>query len=162
MRTFKLNVNDQEYTIEIEHPNEFPVTVHVNGKPFVVTMTEQGPAAVQAQPAPSKLDLDPSYVPPVTSTFIDAGVSVDVETQDKAQAPAVQGDTQTVVAPMPGKVMDIMVQVGDQVKHGDTLCNLEAMKMKSPIRSTVDGSIAQVLVSEGQNVNHGDTLFALG
>ena len=62
---------------------------------------------------------------------------------------------------MPGKVLDILVKVGDTVQHGDTLCNLEAMKMKSPIRSTAAGTIAEVLASEGQNVSHGDVLFTL-
>jgi biotin carboxyl carrier protein len=62
---------------------------------------------------------------------------------------------------MPGKVLDIAVQSGSQVKQGDVLCNLEAMKMKSPIRSTADGTIAQIHISEGQNVNFGDVLFTL-
>ena len=62
---------------------------------------------------------------------------------------------------MPGKILDIAAKVGDQIKQGDILCNLEAMKMKSPIRSTGDGVIAQVLISEGQNVGYGDVLFTL-
>jgi biotin carboxyl carrier protein len=62
---------------------------------------------------------------------------------------------------MPGNIVDIAVKVGDKVAQGDTLCNLEAMKMKSPIRSPGAGTIAQVLISEGQNVAYGDVLFAL-
>ena len=62
---------------------------------------------------------------------------------------------------MPGKVMDIVVKEGDQVRHGETLCSLEAMKMKSPIRCTVDGTIAQILISQGQSVKYGDILFTL-
>ena len=63
---------------------------------------------------------------------------------------------------MPGKIMDIVVKVGDKVNNGDILCNLEAMKMKSPIRSTAQGTIAEILISEGQNVNYGTVLFTLG
>jgi biotin carboxyl carrier protein len=62
---------------------------------------------------------------------------------------------------MPGTILDIAVQPGTQVSQGDTLCNLEAMKMKSPIRSPGDGTVAQILVTEGQNVAFGDTLFTL-
>ena len=70
-------------------------------------------------------------------------------------------ELEVVMAPMPGKVMDIAVKVGDKVGQGDTLCNLEAMKMKSPIRSPDEGTVAQVLISEGQNVGYGDILFTL-
>jgi biotin carboxyl carrier protein len=62
---------------------------------------------------------------------------------------------------MPGTILDIAVKVGDQVAQGDTLCNLEAMKMKSPIRSPGGGTIAQILISEGQNVGYGEILFTL-
>jgi acetyl-CoA/propionyl-CoA carboxylase biotin carboxyl carrier protein len=62
---------------------------------------------------------------------------------------------------MPGKILDIAVQVGSQVAQGEVLCNLEAMKMKSPIRSTKGGTVAQVRISEGQTVNFGDVLFVL-
>jgi biotin carboxyl carrier protein len=62
---------------------------------------------------------------------------------------------------MPGTILDIAAKPGDVVQQGDTLCNLEAMKMKSPIRSPVAGTVAQVLISEGQNVGHGDVLFTV-
>ena len=63
---------------------------------------------------------------------------------------------------MPGTILDIAVKVGDVVQPGDTLCNLEAMKMKSPIRSSSSGTLVQVLISEGQNVGFGDVLFTIG
>jgi biotin carboxyl carrier protein len=62
---------------------------------------------------------------------------------------------------MPGTILDIAVKVSDQVAQGDILCNLEAMKMKSPIRSPGEGTIAQVMITEGQNVGYGDILFTL-
>ena len=60
---------------------------------------------------------------------------------------------------MPGNILDIAVQAGDKVRFGQPLCALEAMKMKSAIRSPRDGVIAEVQVAEGQSVGYGDILF---
>jgi biotin carboxyl carrier protein len=85
-----------------------------------------------------------------------------MEEEPAAAPPVASGSAATdVAAPMPGKILDIAVQVGSRVKQGDVLCNLEAMKMKSPIRSTTAGTIAQIRISEGQNVNFGDVLFTI-
>jgi len=64
-----------------------------------------------------------------------------------------------VKAPMPGNVLGIRVKPGDKVSFKQTLCSLEAMKMKNAIRSPRDGVIATVNVTEGQAVAHGDVLF---
>jgi biotin carboxyl carrier protein len=169
MRTYQLNVNGRDYVVEIDDPNASPVVVRVNGKTFKVTIAEQVAPAVRpvatAQATTPQLDIElESYVPAVTPTFVESVPAVELEsTTTAAGAPVIpEGGVQSVVAPMPGKIMDIAVQAGARVKQGDELCNLEAMKMKTPIRSTADGVIAQVLVSEGQNVNYGDVLFTLG
>ncbi len=161
-KTYKLDVNGQEYDVQIENPNASPATVKVNGQAFTVTWVEQGAAAVAAPVTPIVDEQDfEAYVPDmaVASTFV-ADV-VDVEAEATPAAPAASAGGEQVVAPMPGKVLDIVVKTGDVIKVGDTLCNLEAMKMKSPIRSTADGAVAQILVNEGQNVNYGDVLFTI-
>ena len=102
-------------------------------------------------------------MPAVTSTFVDVGVepeAVPAAAASQTAAAPTEG-AEAVTAPMPGTILDIAVKVGDQVAQGDTLCNLEAMKMKSPIRAPNQGTIAQVLISEGQNVGYGDVLFTL-
>jgi biotin carboxyl carrier protein len=161
VKTVKLNVNGKDYVVDIENPNASPLQVRVNGKPFTVTLDE--PRVVGAAPIVPVIeeeDFD-AYVPDMASTFVSPVQNVEAEETALAAAPAPSGDVINVVAPMPGKVLDIVAKVGDVVKHGDTLCNLEAMKMKSPIRSTADGKVVQILVSEGQNVNYNDVLFAL-
>jgi glutaconyl-CoA decarboxylase len=65
----------------------------------------------------------------------------------------------TVRAPMPGQIIKVKVSEGDQVKRGDLLCVLEAMKMNNQIRAPHDGTIAQVVVSESTQVNYGDPLI---
>lgn len=63
-----------------------------------------------------------------------------------------------IVAPMPGKVLNVKVNVGDNVKYGDDLLTLEAMKMEIPIKSTETGIVKEVKVAAGQSVPHGHVL----
>ena len=67
----------------------------------------------------------------------------------KAAAPVV---TNNVEAPLPGKIIDIMVKVGDEVKVGDFVVVLEAMKMENSIPTTYAGKVSKILVSAGDNV----------
>lgn len=64
-------------------------------------------------------------------------------------------------APMPGLVLQILVGPGEEVKRGDTLLILEAMKMENVIKSPGDGLIGQVSVEKGQPVDKGQVLFRM-
>ncbi len=57
-----------------------------------------------------------------------------------------------IKAPMPGLILDIKVQVGDEVKKDDPLLILEAMKMENILKSPGDGKIKSVKVRQGDNV----------
>ncbi len=65
---------------------------------------------------------------------------------------------QQVVAPMPGKVVRILVEVGDTVEAGQGLLVVEAMKMQNEIRSPKGGIVEHLRVKEGQPVNAGEVL----
>ncbi len=65
---------------------------------------------------------------------------------------------QQVVAPMPGKVIRVLVNVGDEVEAGQGLLVIEAMKMQNEIRSPKKGKIERLQANEGQPVNAGDIL----
>ena len=162
-KTVKLNVNGKDYVVDIKNPNTSPLEVRVNGKAFTVTLNEPKPRTAAVAPTAPVIEDEAfdAYVPDVASVFVPQVQDVEVEEMTTAAPSAPSGATIKVVAPMPGKVLDIIVKVGGMVKHGDTLCNLEAMKMKSPIRASADGKVVQVLVSEGQNVNYNDVLFTL-
>ena len=67
----------------------------------------------------------------------------------------------TIVAPMPGKIVKILVNLGDQVKEGDTLVVFEAMKMQSNLNVVGDCTIGTILVSEGDSVASGQPLIRL-
>jgi len=64
-----------------------------------------------------------------------------------------------VGAPMPGLILDVVVSEGDEVKKGDKLLVLEAMKMENIIKSPGDGKIKSISVSKGQSVDSGQKLI---
>jgi biotin carboxyl carrier protein len=65
---------------------------------------------------------------------------------------------QQIIAPMPGKVVRVLVKTGDTVEAGQGLLVVEAMKMQNEIRSPKSGTVERVLASEGQAVNAGEVL----
>ncbi len=64
-------------------------------------------------------------------------------------------------APMPGKIIKIFVKAGDQVKKGDLLLILEAMKMEHQVMTPQDGTIQKILFKEGERVSQGEELVEL-
>jgi biotin carboxyl carrier protein len=63
-----------------------------------------------------------------------------------------------IVAPMPGKVVRLLVQAGDEVEQGTGVAVVEAMKMQNEIKSPKKGTVQKILVAEGAAVNAGDVL----
>jgi biotin carboxyl carrier protein len=68
---------------------------------------------------------------------------------------------QHIVAPMPGKVIRLLVKQGDVVKAGQGLLVVEAMKMQNEIRSPKSGKIEKLFAIEGQAVNAGEVLLSV-
>ena len=66
-----------------------------------------------------------------------------------------------VIAPMPGNILEVRVNQGDQVQEGDLLLLLEAMKMENEIKASRSGHVEQIMVQAGQAVNTGDVLLVL-
>lgn len=84
-----------------------------------------------------------------------ASARIEVEPEDaapRARARAVPGAT---MAPMPGTVIEIAVEVGQQVRAGDVLMTLEAMKMELPIRAPREGTVAAIRCRAGELVRPG-------
>ena len=66
-----------------------------------------------------------------------------------------------LVAPMPGKVIDIKVKKGKKVKTGDTLVIIEAMKMEHSIKATENGTVSELLISLNDQVENGALLMVV-
>lgn len=132
-RKFKITVDGTAYTVEVEDLGA--------GAPVVST-------AQPAKPAPVS--------PPVAAT------PAPVPAAAPAPAPVPAGAGAPVAAPMPGKVLKVSVSVGAQVKNGDMVLILEAMKMENEIFSPADGVVKEIRSREGDNVNTGDIMMVIG
>ena len=82
--------------------------------------------------------------------------------RQKKDGPGAQGaGPQRVLAPMPGKVVRILVKPGDEVKARQGLVVVEAMKMENELRAARDGRVRDVAVREGQSVDAGAVLMVV-
>jgi len=69
------------------------------------------------------------------------------------------GKISSIKAPMPGLIVQIMVKAGDNIKPGDPLLVLEAMKMENMIKASTEATVAQVKVKQGNSVEKGQVLI---
>ena len=72
-----------------------------------------------------------------------------------------EADEDVLRAPMPGRIVNLPVAIGDQVAKGDTLVVIEAMKMELTLAAPRDGAIAETAVKPGEQVEEGTLLIAL-
>ena len=144
-KKLQVKVNGKSYEVEVSDFSGGAADVTVNGAQYAIEIEEAGgavaaaPVARSAAPAPARAAAPATQAVPV--------------------AIASAGATDVISAPMPGVIMDIKVKPGDKVAAGDTVCALEAMKMKNMIRSTREGTVASVEVSEGQRVPFGAVIL---
>ena len=88
--------------------------------------------------------------------------AVEVKTVPVSQSPLNQTiSVKSVIAPMPGKIIAIKVSKGQQVKKGDTVIILEAMKMEQEIKSSINGKVTEIPISENDTVKKDQPLVIL-
>ena len=68
----------------------------------------------------------------------------------------------TIKSPMPGKILDVSIEVGQEINKGDTLVVLEAMKMQNVIIASQKGRVRRVCVVAGQTVSKDEILVEIG
>ena len=74
---------------------------------------------------------------------------------------ALSAGRQNIAAPMPGKVVRVLVKEGDQVEGGQGLVVVEAMKMQNAMKAALAGTVVRVRVRDGDTVGAGDVLVTL-
>ena len=71
------------------------------------------------------------------------------------------GRTGSVTVPMQGTIVKVLVEVGDSVEEGQTLCMLEAMKMENEIKANAGGKVTELKVAAGDSVSGGDVVAVI-
>ena len=148
-KEFSFKINGAEYKCAVEEIEAGLTEVTVNGKKYTVeTEKPVAPApkaAPKAAPAAAPAPAAPKAAPAPKA----------------AAAPAAAAAGAQVKSPLPGSVVKVCVNEGQDVKKGDTLLILESMKMENPILAEQDGKVAQVAVAAGQTVMQDDLLVVL-
>ena len=140
MKEYKYKINGNEYSVAIIDLEGDKAAVEVNGVSYQVDILTEGYTAPAPRPA-AKPAAAPAPAP-------------------EPAAPAGKGTA--VQSPLPGVILDIKVAVGDQVKAGQTVAILEAMKMENNINAECDGVITAIKVSKGDNILEGSDIVIIG
>jgi biotin carboxyl carrier protein len=144
MKKFSFTIRGNKYDVELHSIEDNIAEIEVNGSNYEVEIHKE-----IKTPKTPKL-VRPNVVP-----------TRDVEKPQsgKAPIPKVAGG---ISAPLPGTILEIKVKVGDDVKAGDILLIMEAMKMENNIKADKDGKIAAIKVNNGDSVLEGDLLIEIG
>ena len=146
MKKFKFTINGNQYDAEIANIEDDNAEVIINGVKYNVEVQIN----MQAAKTP-KLVRSVS----VPSTDIHPAVA-------KTRSPSAPKGGGNIQSPLPGVILDILVNVGDTVKIGQRLLVLEAMKMENNIESDKAGKIITIAKQKGDSVMEGDILIVIG
>ena len=143
MKKFKFTISGKQYEVEVQSFEGDKAQVVVNGTQYEVDVERE------------KEEAKPVVAPRHKAA---------APTQSAAPAALSAGSADGVkaVAPLPGTIMQIFVNVGDQVKRGDKILMYEAMKMENNFLAEVDGVIKDIKVKVGDNVLQGAVLAIIG
>lgn len=145
MKEYKYKINGTEYNVTINSVEETEVQLEVNGTPYTVELPQE------------KKKKAPKIVRPTTP----AAPTTKVE-KPTVEAPTTGGAGVGIKAPLPGVIIDVVVNVGDSVKKGQKVAVLEAMKMENAIESDRDGKILEVKVKKGDSILEGTDIVIVG
>jgi biotin carboxyl carrier protein len=141
-KEYKYTINGNKYEVAIGEIVENEVTVTVNGEEYKVEM--------EAEPVEEK------------KVVLGKPKAAAAESSDDSSAAAGPVNTNNAIkAPLPGVITSIEVAVGDEVKAGQTVLVLEAMKMANNIEAEKDGKVTAILVKPGQSVMEDDALVVI-
>ena len=133
MKEYKYTINGNKYEVAINLINDNIANVVVNGEEYEVQMEKE------PEPVKKKVVVRPVAQP-------------EAETASAPTSTNKVDLNNAVKSPLPGVITEIKVKVGDEVKAGDTVVVLEAMKMANNLDAEKSGKVTAVLVKEGESV----------
>lgn len=147
VRVFNVSIGGERYSVEVEE---------VGGKPRVVAVGETKPLVRKELSAaePDKKEVEKREQ--VRNEREELRTK-----QQKIDSLAASNGEYSVIAPMPGMVLQFEVKVGDKVKEGDVLVVLEAMKMQNNLTSAVSGTVKALKVAPGTSVEKDQVLLTI-
>ena len=144
MKEYKYKINGNLYNVVIGDIEDNIAHVEVNGTHYTVEMEKKPKEAPVPKPVVRPV-AKPAAAPAPASA--------------PASKPA--AGKSGVKSPLPGVILDIKVKEGDEVKKGQTVIILEAMKMENSINADKDGKVTAINVSKGESVLEGTDLVII-
>ena len=125
------------------------IVVKIDGKEYKVKIeeTEEGKVKVYCGKDVYEIETKPEALS-------------ELEKEQQKREKIKEGEN-AIKAPLPGTIIDILVEANQQVSEGDTLIKLVAMKMENEIVAPKDGRIKSINVKKKDNVNRGDILLVI-
>ncbi len=161
MKEYKYKINGNEYSVAIIDLEGDKAAVEVNGVSYQVDILTEGYTAPAPRPA-AKPAVAPAPAPAAAPAAPAPAPQPIAPAAPTAEPAAPAGKGTAVQSPLPGVILDIKVAVGDQVKAGQTVAILEAMKMENNINAECDGVITAIKVSKGDNILEGSDIVIIG
>ncbi len=155
--TVRVKVEGKWYSVEVGDLTQRPVTAVVDGYTVEVEVHDPVTESVQARPCPVARPAPTPARPASRPTPLPAPVARPAG----AVVESAPNAAKLFRAPMPGAILSVEVNPGDQVVTGDPICVLEAMKMQQMLRAEWSGVVKTVLVAVGQQVMGGAPILEL-
>ena len=160
-REFTLTLDNIEYPVMVEGD-----TITVNGRPFSVEITDDGMVLVDGIAYDVTLEGETATVSGESYPVQVSGLAVTPVAPSRvvpapAAAPVTEAGTGAVLAIMPGKIIRVMVELGQKVEEGDPVCVLEAMKMENELHAHQSGAVRSVHVKPGDDVEKDQVLVEI-
>lgn len=148
MKKFSFTINSHPYDVEIKNIEDNMAEVEVNGVIYSVQFDRQ----IETTKTPKLV------IPTAVPSMSIAPSEVKTAAQPKPKSGVAGG---AICSPLPGVIKAVYVNVGDTVKFGDQLLNLEAMKMENIINSDKAGTVTAINVSVGSAVLEGHVMIEI-
>jgi len=158
---FTVVLNDVEYPIVVDGD-----TITVNGRPFAVEVGDDGTVLVDGIAYDVALEGEAATVGGESFTVRVSGLATaplapSLASAGPAAPSAAEASAGAVLAIMPGKIVRVMVEAGQQVEEGQPVCVLEAMKMENELRARQGGTVRAVHVKPGDDVEKDQVLVEI-